>query len=461
MEAGFAELAALYEIASLDFPGSEKGLFREVVEKASRLFGVRRVILLLHAGAGGRACLTWGCSRLGVGDYRAYVERNRSSPEAYARELSNGVDLGLLYLEKKGGFSPREERLLDIFSRRLADVLQAHYLQDRVRRANERFKVVVENSPMVAVVGLDNRGKLAQWNREAEELFGIVKANRGCKDLLRQVVPRDRFKEALREVREAQAHPGQPSAFSMLPGEVQRWFQGLSTGSRERLRGLADVVEDYIEDIEATPNQAVRDVEAAIDEVEDYYIEATPIEETLIGDPTRAAGVSPNEVRPGTPVYIPRFKSRGEVLGPPDANGEVQVQLGMMKVTLPISDLVCIPQPNSDKPPILPASGGPKEVGASSTNAEQLAREKAGAIAGELDLRGLTVDEALMKVNKYLDDAYLAGLPRARLIHGKGTGALRQAIRSFLKSHPYVREFKAGEPGEGGDGATIVELCRA
>jgi len=200
VETGFAELAALYEIASLDFPGSEKGLFREVVEKASRLFGVRRVILLLHAGGGGRACLTWGCYRLGIDDYRAYIEQNRSLPEAYARELGNGDDLGLLYLEKKGGFSPREVRLLDIFSKRLAEVLQAHYLQDRVRRANERFKLVVENSPMVAVLGLDHRGKPAQWNREAEQLFGIVRTNWGCKDLLRQVVPRERFKEALREV---------------------------------------------------------------------------------------------------------------------------------------------------------------------------------------------------------------------------------------------------------------------
>ncbi|MGQ9496764.1 MAG: sensor domain-containing diguanylate cyclase/phosphohydrolase [Desulfotomaculales bacterium] len=223
METSFAELAALYEIASLDFPGSEKGLFREVVEKASRLFGVRRVILLLHAGVGGRACLTWGCSRLGVDDYRAYVEQNRSLPEAYVRELGNGVDLGLLYLEKKGGFSPREVRLLDIFSRRLAEVLQAHYLQDRVRRANERFKVVVENSPMVAVLGLDHRGKLAQWNREAEELFGIVKASWGFKDLLRQVVPRDRFKEALREVlRTGRASPPGEWMLQNRAG-VRRW----------------------------------------------------------------------------------------------------------------------------------------------------------------------------------------------------------------------------------------------
>ncbi len=76
----------------------------------------------------------------------------------------------------------------------------------------------------------------------------------------------------------------------------------------------------------------------------------------------------------------------------------------------------------------------------------------------ELDLRGQTVDDALMRVDKYLDDASVAGLPQVHLIHGKGTGALRTAVRDYLKSHPSVKSYRFGGPAEGGTGVTVVEL---
>ncbi len=77
----------------------------------------------------------------------------------------------------------------------------------------------------------------------------------------------------------------------------------------------------------------------------------------------------------------------------------------------------------------------------------------------ELHLRRLTVDEALFRLERFLNDAFIAGLPTVRLIHGKGTGTLRQAVREQLKTHPLVKSFRPAEFGEGGDGATIVELA--
>ena len=77
----------------------------------------------------------------------------------------------------------------------------------------------------------------------------------------------------------------------------------------------------------------------------------------------------------------------------------------------------------------------------------------------ELHLRRLTVDEALFRLERFLNDAFLAGLPTVRLIHGKGTGTLRQAVREQLKTHPLVKSFRPAELEEGGDGATIVELA--
>jgi DNA mismatch repair protein MutS2 len=76
----------------------------------------------------------------------------------------------------------------------------------------------------------------------------------------------------------------------------------------------------------------------------------------------------------------------------------------------------------------------------------------------ELNLRGLRVEEAIPRVDKYLNDAYLAGLPSVRIIHGKGTGALRRAVREQLEGHPLVASHRPGDQYEGGDGATVVEL---
>lgn len=76
----------------------------------------------------------------------------------------------------------------------------------------------------------------------------------------------------------------------------------------------------------------------------------------------------------------------------------------------------------------------------------------------EIHLRRLTVDEALFRLDRYLNDAFLAGLTTVCVIHGKGTGTLRQAVREELKTHPLVKSFRRAEPREGGYGATIVEL---
>ncbi|TET16626.1 MAG: DNA mismatch repair protein MutS [Dehalococcoidia bacterium] len=79
---------------------------------------------------------------------------------------------------------------------------------------------------------------------------------------------------------------------------------------------------------------------------------------------------------------------------------------------------------------------------------------------GEVYLRRLTVDEALLKLDKYLNDAFMAGLYQVRVIHGKGAGTLRQVIREQLAKHPLVESYRTGDYGEGGAGVTIIELAQ-
>ncbi|NMB12932.1 MAG: endonuclease MutS2 [Firmicutes bacterium] len=145
---------------------------------------------------------------------------------------------------------------------------------------------------------------------------------------------------------------------------------------------------------------------------------------------------------PGTPVYLSKLKQKGRILDL-TASGDALVQVGALRVTLPAQELTV-----TEEQPI--ATGSRENIG--------LRTSKASVISSELDLRGMTVEEALGKVDKYLDDALLAGLARCRIIHGKGTGALRSAIRSQLETHPQVKAYRWGEPGEGGDGVTVAEL---
>jgi len=158
----------------------------------------------------------------------------------------------------------------------------------------------------------------------------------------------------------------------------------------------------------------------------------------------KVSGDAPKDLRPGEEVFLPKFNQKGYVLGRPGQGGEVQVQVGILKMNVPLKDLRRVDKPKQ--------GGGQSEVAG-------MLLGKAREISTELDLRGQYADEALLQVEKYLDDAYLAGLSRVTLIHGKGTGSLRMAIQKELNGHRRVKSFRLGEHGEGGFGVTVVDLA--
>ncbi|WP_227765797.1 endonuclease MutS2 [Zhaonella formicivorans] len=154
-------------------------------------------------------------------------------------------------------------------------------------------------------------------------------------------------------------------------------------------------------------------------------------------------GKPPEYLQPGDQVFITTLQQKGVVLTPLNAQGEVQVQAGILKINVSLKHLRKIE----------------KEATASEkSGVVQLMKDKSLQISNELDLRGLLVEEALEKVDKYLDDAVLANLPNVYLIHGKGTGALRSAIKEHLLRHPHVKNFRIGDYSEGGTGVTVVQL---
>ncbi|HHY47131.1 MAG TPA: endonuclease MutS2 [Firmicutes bacterium] len=183
-------------------------------------------------------------------------------------------------------------------------------------------------------------------------------------------------------------------------------------------------------------------------------------------DASRLSPVDPGRLNPGMHVFVPRLGKQGVVSGPPDGSGRVEVRVGAIRTLMPVSELKAIHGPASSarQEPGQPGMDGMEAVPAFATTGPShpslgtLQARKARDIQPELDLRGLLVEEALMKLDKYLDDAVLGGLPRARVIHGKGTGALRHAVRESLKSDPRIKELRPGEQGEGGDGVTVITL---
>ena len=127
------------------------------------------------------------------------------------------------------------------------------------------------------------------------------------------------------------------------------------------------------------------------------------------------------------------------------------LEAGGMRVTVDVEDLVpALGDEASDRS----GNGG----GEATSNAAALRLDRARSVASSLDLRGARVDEALDALTRYLDDAGLAGLDKVLIIHGMGTGAVRDAVRAAAADHPLVKSLRPGERGEGGDGATIVEL---
>ncbi len=163
------------------------------------------------------------------------------------------------------------------------------------------------------------------------------------------------------------------------------------------------------------------------------------------------------EVGVGSLVFVPRLGRTGRVLETPRESEDVEVQVGAMKAVVPLRELAYLETDEAGGRPE-EARPGVKAAPAGEAHFAPVAREKAATISSEIDLRGLTVDEAITEVDKYLDDACLAGLARARIIHGKGTGALRQAVRDFVKAHPQVRDIVPAMPQEGGEGVTVVEI---
>ena len=158
--------------------------------------------------------------------------------------------------------------------------------------------------------------------------------------------------------------------------------------------------------------------------------------------------LSAKDLRIGDSVKVLSMNLRGTVSTLPDAKGNLFVQMGILRSQVNLKDLEKLPDDTGST-----ASSFKKQSGGS-----RIKMSKSASVHTEINLLGKTTDEALVELDKYLDDAYLAHLPSVRIVHGKGTGALRKAVHQYLRRQKHVASFRLGEFGEGDSGVTIAEF---
>ena len=228
--------------------------------------------------------------------------------------------------------------------------------------------------------------------------------------------------------------------------------------ARKILQEAKDVADEAIRDFQKVnvSKTSIQDLEKTRTKVRDKITEKNAKLTTTQEKPTHKL-LKPNQIKPGDMVKVVSMGLKGTISSKPDAKGDLFVQCGIIRSKVNIKDLVLINEDalsgNAAYKKSFGGAGSPKRTGGGN-----IGMSKAATLSTEINLLGRTVDEALSELDKYLDDAYLSHTPSVRIVHGKGTGALRQAVHQYLRRISYVKSFHLGEYGEGDSGVTIAEF---
>lgn len=226
----------------------------------------------------------------------------------------------------------------------------------------------------------------------------------------------------------------------------ERILREANEEARQILQSAKDVADETIRTFQkAGTNSSMKDLEKSRQKVRDKISEKNA-KLTLKSDKPTHKLLKPNQIKLGDSVKVVSMGLKGTVNSLPDRNGKLFVQCGIIRSQVSLDDLVLIDEDT--------VTTGKMQR----TNSGKLKMSKSFSISTEINLLGKTVDEAISELDKYLDDAYLAHLPSVRIVHGKGTGALRKAVQDYLRRCKYVKSYRQGEYGEGDAGVTIAEF---
>lgn len=223
---------------------------------------------------------------------------------------------------------------------------------------------------------------------------------------------------------------------SKLNKEAENILSDAKIKAREILLDAKDEVNDIIKELNSdktdlkNANVLRNKLNTSITELSESQESAKP-----------SKHLSANDISVGQEVFYNKLNTTGIVYSLPNRSNEVRLQIGNIFMNAKLEDLSLVKSsPNNKK----------QKSNISYSN------NKAQSVASEINVIGLNVDEAIPIVDKYLDDCYMAHLEHARIVHGKGTGKLREGIHTFLRKHPHVKSFRLGTFGEGEMGVTVV-----
>lgn len=215
--------------------------------------------------------------------------------------------------------------------------------------------------------------------------------------------------------------------------------------AREILQNAKELADETIRTFQKAGNASIKDLEKSRRKVSEKISEKNEKLSLKAEAPSHKA-LKPNQIKRGDSVKIVSMGLKGTVSSLPDKNGRLFVQCGIIRSQVSLNDLVLLEEETVRTEKMQRSSSG------------RLKMSKSYSVSTEINLLGKTVDEAISELDKYLDDAYLAHLPSVRIVHGKGTGALRKAVHEYLRKNKTVKNYRLGEFGEGDAGVTIAEF---
>jgi DNA mismatch repair protein MutS2 len=275
-----------------------------------------------------------------------------------------------------------------------------------------------------------------QARQEAKRVLGDAKE----RERSAQVIEEDlrfqlaRIEEARRQV-VAETRTTMQNELAEIRREIDSFRRRMAKGGID----TQDVHTQFLQNASQTIGRREMDTDGLVDQE--------------VTTPGSTSARIPGAIEKGDRVFVPNLQATGEVIGVEIRNGvphEADIQVGNFRLKLPVRRLElrskAQSEPEQTHQPVVRLQKKPKSADAASTSQT------------ELDLRGERVDAGLQRLEGYLDDAYLENLPWVRIIHGKGTGAMRDAVRTALRGHPLVSKFRPGALGEGDDGVTVANL---
>jgi DNA mismatch repair protein MutS2 len=412
-----------------------------------------------------------------IGDEQS-IEQSLSTFSSHVTNIISFLDQAdahsMVLLDELGaGTDPAEgsalaRSLLEHFRRRGSTTFVAtHYpelktyaqLTPGVRNASVEFDAETLSPTYRLTIGLPGRSNaltIARRLRMPEEIVEEAREMISPEDLRTQDMLDDIHRLRVDMARERdEAHTARTGA-TEAARELRGRLAAIEDERQQVLRQARREAEETLEELRsevrqlrgrlraaAAPVEAVSAVEEQLESLEAHLPQAEPLQPPPLPDAAQALDEElQRPIQVGDTVWVRPLNAKGEVLKVDDGEAEVQVGRARTQVSLSALELR-----RAEEPQPVP-SGVP-------INASAVASP-----GTSIDLRGTTVDETLQQLDRYLDQAMRAGLPQVRIIHGKGTGALRRAVRHFLADHPLVSDYQTADPREGGEGVTIARIVQ-